>query len=178
MADLVPEGEDGLTVILHGTEPGASVTLWGVADDGTQILWMDDRQEERDSMADLFTHARGAVLLGGLGLGYDVVVLADTPDGPHGTVSEIVVVERDPAVAALVWPHIEAYVAGRVPVSLVMGDVEAPPAEITARRWDTVYLDTLPRPIPAAGVARQRALYTPLLADDGWLACWREAEAE
>lgn len=97
-------------------------------------VWMSDLPCEMVQMHDeLAKHARGAVLVGGLGLGI-VARMCALKDN----VTSVVVVEQSSEVAQLVWPHIEPQLGGKG--TLHVADINA--VEIDHRRYDTALLDT------------------------------------
>jgi hypothetical protein len=76
------------------TEP----TVWHELSEKGRGVWMTDLPIEQRQMDELIARSNGRVLVGGLGLGYAVVALAARPK-----VTEIVVVEQNPAIIKLVW---------------------------------------------------------------------------
>jgi hypothetical protein len=73
-------------------------TVWHELSEDQHGVWMTDYPIEQRQTDGLIARARGRVLVGGLGLGYAVVALA-----ARQQVREIVVVEKSPAIIALVW---------------------------------------------------------------------------
>ena len=65
-------------------------------------VWMTDLPIEQAQHDKLLQNFKGRVLVGGLGLGYAVTILAQKP-----LVKEIVVVEKAREVIDLVWPHLK-----------------------------------------------------------------------
>ena len=93
------QGHDGLSVI----PPGEYICLRVLYDGQFWPVMMDTPAEYADH-ADLFAHARGRVLLHGLGLGCAVSALLADPDVEH-----IDVVEANADVIALVGPYYRGY---------------------------------------------------------------------
>lgn len=65
-------------------------------------VWMTDYPDEHVQMLALCKQMHGRVLVGGLGLGLAIAILANSTD-----VDEIVVVEIAPEVRSLVWPYVD-----------------------------------------------------------------------
>ena len=65
-------------------------------------MWVSDHPAEVYSISRALEGFGGRVLVGGLGIGLAVAILES-----NTLVREIVVVERSPAVKALVWPHLK-----------------------------------------------------------------------
>jgi len=95
-----------------------AATIWHELSEKGQGVWMTDLPIEQRQMDELITKARGRVLVGGLGLGYAVVALS-----AMRSVEEIVVVERNPDIVALVWAATVAKCRKGVPVSVVTEDL-------------------------------------------------------
>ena len=93
------QGQDTLSV----TPPGEYICLRVLYDDVWWPVMMDTPAEYADH-ADLFEHARGRVLLHGLGLGCAVSALLADPAVDH-----IDVVEANADVIALVGPYYRGY---------------------------------------------------------------------
>ncbi len=110
-------GQQCVRVIFEGE------TLWHfLTEDGG--VWMRDFPDEVAQHVMALAPMRGRVLVGGLGLGVAVTLLGKT-DG----VESVVVVEREPAVIDLVWPHLEQSVRDKtelVPSCLFEYLVNAP----------------------------------------------------
>lgn len=125
----IPEGESGEYAIKHKLMPAGSVfvtatlrmamhaghkaqnirydhdTRWHSLVQGENV-WMTDSPLEQVQHDRLMQGFRGRVLVGGLGLGYTVTMLS-----AKRQVKEIVVIERSPDVANLVWPHVRTHKA-------------------------------------------------------------------
>lgn len=98
-------------------------------DDG---VWMSDLPCELVQMHDeLARHARGHVLIGGLGLGLVARMAAR-----RETVSKVTVVESSPEVVQLVWPTMQEHLEGKG--ELLVGDINA----VALPKCDTALLDT------------------------------------
>lgn len=119
----IPEGKSGPVEVRHlhhpaGTEQSTATmrsallggqkaetvrfkeaTRWHELSEDGHGVWMTDLVIEQRQTDELIRHARGHVLVGGLGLGYAVVALAARPQ-----VTAITVVERSMDIINLVWP--------------------------------------------------------------------------
>jgi hypothetical protein len=144
----IPEGESGDVSVEHRFRPAGTVlktanartlifgqdfepeevsfesdTRWHVLkEDGG--VWMTDDPIEQ-VQADVAIHEfMGSVLVGGLGLGYVTTALANNPE-----VDDILVVEINPNVIDVVWPHLGDLVHEKATIET--GDIKE-------------YLETLP----------------------------------
>jgi spermidine synthase len=133
-------------------------------------LVMSDTWFERASNWQVVTHARGRILIGGLGLGMLLPPLLEAERVTHVTVVEV---ERD--VLDLVQPAFAGQVAaGRL--DLVHGDIRRwrPPRGV---RYDTIYFDIWPTlstaNLPEMAALQRRFRYR--LAPNGWLGSWQYA---
>jgi hypothetical protein len=137
----IPEGTSGPITISHKVEPPGTVlksgnlrtmvfgqkgkaitfpeeTRWHFLSEEGHGIWMSDLPIEQRQHDEILAKAHGKVLVGGLGLGYAVVALAQMK-----RVKEIVVVERSADIIKLVWDATMAKVPERVPVSVVHADL-------------------------------------------------------
>jgi spermidine synthase len=130
-------------------------------------LWMSTLPQELSMMHAAAQRAVGRVLVGGLGL-------AVYPQYAQslGAVEEIVVVERSPAVVALVEPTLRR--AARVPIRVVLADVVDYLEHDVGATYDTIYLDTWDtvNPTHLPHVNRLRALAERRLAPGGRAYAW------
>lgn len=96
----------------------------------TRTVWMSDTPMEVDSMKQAAKHAKGDVLV--LGLGLAVFIRLATK------AKSITVVEHSPDIAAMVWPHVKDD-----RMTLYMGDAKAALDEFAAdgRTFDFIYAD-------------------------------------
>jgi len=125
--------------------------------------WMSDTWLERFTNFEILQAARGRVLLAGLGIGMLVVPLCQKPE-----VEQVVVLEIEPQVIALVEPYL------RHPKLIVLlADAYNPPFK--GKVFDTIYLDiwknicsdnwTQMKPL----LAQYRRLSTKGAVVTGWL---------
>lgn len=132
--------------------------------------WMSDSGKERCMMFAAAKHAKGHVLVGGLGLGiYPQFVFA-----LQRPVVSMTIVERDPDIIALVtnaWLQSNPEHAQKV--TIIEGTIEAYLAE-TDRIFDTIYLDTWEDADPRflAHINYLLALASKHCAVGGIMQCW------
>jgi hypothetical protein len=96
---------------------------------GWNKQWMSDTWLERFTNYEILEAARGKVLLAGLGIGLLPVALCRKPD-----VEQVVVLENEPQVIALVEPYIR-----HPKLVVLLADAYHPP--FVGRVFDTIYLD-------------------------------------
>lgn len=136
--------------------------------------WMSDSGEERCMMFAAAKHAKGHVLVGGLGLGvYPQFVLA-----LQRPVVSMTIVERDPDIIALMtkaWLQSNPEHAQKV--TILEGTIETYLAD-TERVFDTVYLDTWEDADPRylAHINHLLALASRHCAASGTMQCWGYAK--
>lgn len=169
----------------HDTAPEADVPFVVLLERGT--VWMSDVPMERGTNRDFVRQAHGDVLIGGLGLGLIVAPLLATPEvparygRPSRTVRSVTVIERNPDVAALIGPHLDAYrarVAPSIPLRIVVGDVydHAPVLRAAGETFDTVYFDVWPT-ICGDNWPQMKQLhraYRSRLRDGGRMTSWEQ----
>jgi hypothetical protein len=130
-------------------------------------LWMSTTPQEHIMMVNNGRHARGQVLVGGLGLGLYPQYAVRLGQATHLTV-----VERSREVCALVEPTLRA--ALEVPLDLRWGLIEDALAGAVTVRYDTIFLDTWDTldaaQLPA--INRLRALARRHLAPGGRVLLW------
>lgn len=143
----IPEGTSGKVTIRHLLKPAGTKlrsgtlrtamfgqkdkeitypepTRWHELSEDDHGVWMTDLPIEQKQMDALIEKAHGRVLVGGLGVGYAVVALAQKP-----RVKSITVVEHNADVIKLVWDATMATVAkqakvpGRVTCEIVHADL-------------------------------------------------------
>ena len=95
-----------------------------------QVVMSDTQMEQRTNM-DLYQHANGHVLIGGLGIGMILLAIQDKPE-----VTKITVIEKYGEVYAMVAPQLPL----NEKVEIVIADVleYEPPKGV---KYDTVYMD-------------------------------------
>lgn len=132
-------------------------------------LWMSDTPQERIMMANNARHSWGRVLVGGLGLGLYPQYAAC---GVLGDAVQFTIVERSPAVAAMVEPVLRRTL--NLPLEVIVEDADAYLAVEEPRRYDTVFIDTW-ESLNAAhlpNINRLRDLALPHLAPEGRVLLW------
>jgi hypothetical protein len=158
-----------------GMKPGDYAVLAQLVPDADKSkdvakVWMSTHVAERTTQAEFVAAAHGRVLVAGLGLGLVLGPLLDKPE-----VTEIVVVDVNPAVPALMAPYLEGLEAGRR-LRLVRADIN---------RWrcrsvfDVIYFDIWPdisaRNLPE--MLRLETRYRRHLRAGGWMGCWAKDES-
>ena len=135
--------------------------------DGQLNVWMSATPQEFQHIIDMLDRfpAGGNLLMSGLGLGVALRIGADR-------IGHATVVERDPRVIELVWPHVEQH-----GWTVVQADIEQfleGNAAAMAGLFDCVYLDTW-----EAGdcyllgwINRLCRLARPMLRPDGYTVLW------
>jgi hypothetical protein len=132
-------------------------------------LWMSDTPQERIMMYNNSLRTKGAVLVGGLGLG---LYLQYAATGAIGRATRFTVIERSPVIVDIVEPTVS--VSLPVPLEIRLGDVlsqlSGPPSE----RYDTIFLDTWETldaaHLPTINFMRDRAIQH--LAPGGQVLLW------
>jgi hypothetical protein len=176
----VPIGERGkwriekFTITDRGSELATLRSLWQdgrgsicpgtytkLVCEGRGIVMSDTPDEMRDH-ADAVRHARGYVLINGLGLGMVLGAILKKPD-----VERVTVVELDADVIALVGPH---YACDRLEiVNASAFDYEPPRGSrygaVWHDIWDEICADNLPQMTKLKRKYGRRAL---------WQGCWSE----
>ena len=151
------------TVVIDSSSPDLVVLKIG------EDSWMNTLVSTDDSHALLNELAYGDVLLGGLGLGGDILLLRDNPN-----VDNIHVVESDPDVIELVWSK----VSDDYPHLTIEQDTLSHFAATTQLRFDTIWPDIFVQPmidIPEEQ-AELISLLTPLLRTGGKILFWQDQE--
>jgi hypothetical protein len=132
-------------------------------------LWMSTTPQERIMMYNNGVRSRGYVLVGGMGLGlYPQYAVR----GAAGEATRFTVIERSPAVRAMVEPVLSTVL--EVPLTIRMGDVETLLAGPVEERYDTIFVDTWDT-VDAAllpDINRLRNLALRHLAPDGRVLLW------
>jgi hypothetical protein len=132
-------------------------------------LWMSTTPQERIMMYNNGRRSRGHVLIGGLGLGlYPQYAVS----GAAGKATRFTVIERSPAVRAMVEPMLS--ITLDVPLEVRAGDVDDYLSGPVTACYDTVFLDTWDTldaaHLPAINSLRDRALCH--LAPGGQVLLW------
>lgn len=96
-------------------------------------VWMTTADNERAECTAALKHARGRVLICGLGLGYVIYPLLFRDD-----VEEIVVVEWSQPIIDAVWPHVKVADANGRKARVVHADVRSYVPDVA---FDYVWLD-------------------------------------
>lgn len=135
---------------------------------GGQLVMVDSHIEYRDHFP-LRIHARGRVLLHGLGLGMAAKLCLDKPEVEH-----VLVVERSPDVIALVAPHYERAYPGRIAVVQADALTWRPPA---SARWDAVWHDIWPD-ISRKNLPEMHLLHRRFGRRAKWQGSWARWECE
>lgn len=132
--------------------------------------WMSDSGEERCMMFAAANHAKGHVLVGGLGLGiYPQMALA-----LNSSIQSITIVERDPQIIRLVsegW--LQRKPEHQKVVTILQGTIEDYLSS-TQQVFDTIYLDTWEDADPRllANVNHLIALASGCCSPIGTIQCW------
>lgn len=194
MAVTVPEGTSGNVTIERFTvgDPMSDLEAFMAAQQGRGIrpgeytrllrngdVWMSDTTAERNdhySAALAIQQHGGRLLIGGLGLGmilnYALThTAADHWGAPPAPLEHIDVVEMDPDVVALAWPHYEAMAAAAgVPMTLHLAnlwDVRWRPGTT----WDVAYFDIW-RDLCTDNLAEYTRLRRSYGRRATWCDCW------
>jgi hypothetical protein len=146
MTEVVPEGQVGQAAVEH-FEIDENAARWSALRDRRLAVtegryarltiqdkvWMSDTRMERTSNQAVVLHAHGRVLIAGLGLGMLLQPILANP-----AVTEVVVIERDPDVIALVAPHFPD-----PKLKVIQGDIfQWRPAK--GATFNTLYFDIWP----------------------------------
>lgn len=130
------------------------------------VAFMGDEPGERLTNMDLWCHAFGDVLIGGLGIGMVICGLAENPN-----INSITVLENSRDVIDLVGPTIEAFVKNKCRLNIIEGDVFEYKSE---KKFDTIYMDIWARLNPKNLPQYETLLskYKSNLREYGWMECW------
>ncbi len=152
----IPEGSNGRFSITHNTTPAGfnhflspvrarmlggqppgmvryeHATQWTKLEEEGGGVWMSDSVCEQEQHWRALAGMHGRVLVGGLGLGMAVSILAANND-----VDEILVIEREVSVAGLVWPHVAVPRA-----ELMISDIDVGLKSLRSHLFDFAFLDT------------------------------------
>jgi hypothetical protein len=131
-------------------------------------LVMTDTAMERRTNRRFVNKAQGRVLVAGLGIGLILHPLAAKPE-----VTEVLVIEKEPDVVALVGPTLPANVQAKI--LLGIGDIFTwRPTRGTL--FDTIYFDIWPD-ISADNLVEIRQLkqaFRRYLSPGGWMGAWKD----
>jgi hypothetical protein len=165
------DNRDEPLVASKGMKPG---TYWALrqkefgsdAPDGA-VTWMSTHVPERETNVDFLTHARGRVLIAGLGMGLILYPLSRMKG-----IDSVYVVEKNREVVELVKPYADEL---DLNLNIIPGDINeyTPP---TAHFFNTIYFDIWPT-INAKNVIEIHSLkkrFRPYLAPKGWIGAWVE----
>lgn len=134
-------------------------------------LVMSDTPYERRSNLEVIWKARGRVLVAGYGLGMVLCALARSV-----LVENVVVVEKEPDVVALVDPHVRAYLGKDASkIHVVEADIfEAKPRLKGLAPFDTLWFDIWPDACTdnLEQMARLSRTYASLKAPGAYLGHW------
>jgi hypothetical protein len=153
---------DGDGAYPHRLTPGRHARLWV----GSEMM-MSDAESERLTCLPLVEHARGDVLIAGLGLGMVLWPLVR-----KRAVRSITVLERYPSVVALVGPHIPKRKVTVETVDVFDYKPQRSFGAIFFDIWPTVSVKNL------IDMLRLEQRYRPHLAPGGWMASWARESCE
>jgi hypothetical protein len=154
--------------------PGTYARLLTLGKDGWEIMMTDAPYEMRSSRA-FITHAHGHVLVAGLGLGATLPLVLK-----KRMVKSVTVIEKNPDVVALVYPHLRNSL--KMDHALKLNLVTRDAATWSPSRgsfYQTIWLDIWPT-VSAMNLIEMRDLetiYSQWLDpnDPGaWLGCWEK----
>lgn len=149
----IPEGKSGnWSVVKHDG-------IWLMQND---TVWMSSAAFEDGSHDHFIQGKRGNILLGGLGLGYDLMACRDA-----GLAVEVV--EREQDVINLVWPYV-----GSDEVPLHHSDL-LEFFKNTKKKYDFIFVDIF-LDEPEKHDEMQALMESAPLAADGEIAFWRPAK--
>ena len=180
MADILPEGTSGNVALEHFTvteHDSAFTKLRAAFNPGRDeyvpagryarlvvdgVLMMTDTPMEHGTNREVVRKAKGHVLIGGLGLGMSLQVIAAKPEVTH-----ITVVELSPDVAKLVGPYLDPKVEVIVAYILTWK-----PAKGT--RFDTLYFDIWPNITEdnLEDMTKLHRRFSHYKAKDAWMDSW------
>lgn len=191
MAGVIPEATSGKWAIVHNVKtdvsarelirageyvpPGTYCTLtYGDPRTFGGSVWMSDTPMERGTNLAVLSHARGEVLIGGLGVGLIVLPILLKAD-----VERVTVIEKSPDVIALVAPWLErARVELGAPAALDV--IEADVFHWTpdqTYRFDAIYFDIW-RDVDEGNLDEMKVLSsryrTRNRAKGAWLGHWQK----
>jgi hypothetical protein len=177
VADRLPEGEQGVAAVRRFvlTSPdcrNSNPALWVPPGTYTKlvidgVVMMSDTPHEDATCAELLAHARGSVLIAGLGIGMVLPPVLAKP-----TVTRVLVLEKYPEVIDLV-------AASVAHPKLEVRQADALVDPVPDEPFDTVYFDIWPTindlSLPEMAALRKR--FAPCYRDRAtWVGCWAERQ--
>lgn len=186
MAALIPEGRVGSAEVKHLTisERASQATLLRAAINGAKCeyiapgkyaqlyvdgkLMMSDTTAEKMANSKFVSHARGRVLIAGLGLG---MVLYPTLLKPN--VTNITVVEINKDVIELIQPHVRIFPGANKKLEIINNDIYdyEPPV-----KFDTIYFDIWPES-PSEEEQDELEATAANWAPNAWIGFWTHPRA-
>jgi hypothetical protein len=148
-----------------GLKSGTYVRLCDKRSGGNNVV-MSDTFMERKSNREFYQHAKGDVLIGGLGLGMVLLAVQDKPEVHLATVVEI-----EQEIIDLVLPQLPL----NSKVNVVQGDIFR---FVTNHLFDTIYFDVW-NEVNAVNWKQMKKLHRRFrknLKPDGWMSSWREED--
>lgn len=189
MATVLPEGKSGSACIRHriidehaAGMAGISQMKYGrgscrIGDVHAMLLvggtlWMSDTHDEQRDHISALGHARGSVLVGGLGLGMVTLAMALKEE-----VRQVTVLETNPDVIALVEPYLHAALAGMGldpgRIRVIQADVLTwkPPKDVL---FDAIWMDIWANLCvdDLKAHARLARKFSRKKTAEGWFGCW------
>jgi hypothetical protein len=148
-----------------GLKSGTYVRLCDKRSGGNNVV-MSDTFMERKSNREFYQHAKGDVLIGGLGLGMVLLAVQDKPE-----VHTVTVVEIEQEIIDLVLPQLPL----NSKVNVVQGDIFY---FVTNHLFDTIYFDVW-NEVNAVNWKQMKKLHRRFrknLKPDGWMSSWRKED--
>jgi spermidine synthase len=133
---------------------------------GANKVVMPDTFMERKSNREFYQHAKGDVLIGGLGLGMVLLAVQDKPEVHLATVVEI-----EQEIIDLLLPQLPL----NSKVNVVQGDIFR---FATNQLFDTIYFDVW-NEVNAVNWKQMKKLHRRFrknLKPDGWMSSWRKED--
>jgi hypothetical protein len=148
-----------------GLKSGTYVRLCDKRSGGNNVV-MSDTFMERKSNREFYQHAKGDVLIGGLGLGMVLLAVQDKPEVHTATVVEI-----EQEIIDLVLPQLPL----NSKVTVVQGNIFR---FVTNHLFDTIYFDVW-NEVNAVNWKQMKKLHRRFrknLKPDGWMSSWRKED--
>lgn len=198
MHTVIPEGTKGAFAVSHfefgqpsarmmiGKDPmispGKYVQLVQMDGNFNNRVWMSDTDNEQRTNTSVIRHAKGDVLIAGLGIGMIVLPIFRKPE-----VQTITIVEKHQEVIELVLPALQAQLekeAGPMAPHRVHRSFRVLHADIytweapKGAKWDCIYFDIWGDQSTDAlnDMAKLKRRFARRKRPDGWMGCWRESE--
>lgn len=187
MAALIPEGRVGSAEVKHliMTEKMSQATLFRamfnnascehIAPGKYAQLYVDDKLMMSDTTAEkmanskFVSHARGRVLIAGLGLG---MILYPTLVKPN--VTNITVVEINKDVIDLIQPHVRTFPGANKKLEIINNDIyDYEPPNV---KFDTIYFDIWPES-PSEEEQEELEATAANWAPNAWIGFWTRPRA-